>query len=65
MKEEGAEPVAAPMKGYETKLVCAAKRDARQEAVAWTGASPSLCCLSWVYMNTRVFHGLRKSPQHF
>lgn len=54
MKGEVAESVATRMEWYETKLVGAAMRDARQEAAARTDASPSLCCLSWVYMNTRV-----------
>lgn len=65
MKEEAAESVAAPMEWYETKLVGAARRDARQKAAAWTDASPSLCCLSWVCMNTHVFHGLQKPPSTF
>lgn len=65
MKEEAAESVAIPMEWYETKLVGAARKEARLEAAAWTGASPSLCCLSWVYMNTHEFHGLQKPPKHF
>lgn len=65
MKEGAAESVETPMERYETKLVGAARSDARQEAPAWTDASPSLCCLSCVYVNTHEFHGLQKPPSTF